>query len=203
MFANHCEPEDHIGRIVGIDPGSTTLGCAMIEYDVRTFEILRTCAYTFNADKMKLDQLAVLNHSERFARIWDLSDALYEVFRDLQPTHIISESPFLKRKFPQAFAVLTEVVFGVRMAVRKYDPTMPLDLVDPPTAKMAVGANPKGKKGASQAEKKKEVHTALAKLLPELVFDSDNSVAAFEDLDEHSVDSIAIAYSKWKQLSGE
>jgi Holliday junction resolvasome RuvABC endonuclease subunit len=195
MFTNHCEPDDHIGRIVGIDPGSTTLGCALIEYDVRTLAILRTCAYTFNADKMRLDDLASLNHSERFARIFALQQALYSVFLDLRPNIVISESPFLKRRFPTAFGVLTEVVFAIRMAVRQYDPTMQLDLIDPPSAKMATGATGKAKKD--------EVHAALKKLLAGLHFDPSYSAMPFNELDEHSVDAIAIAYSMWKKLTAE
>ncbi|BAW19060.1 putative crossover junction endodeoxyribonuclease RuvC [Ralstonia phage RP31] len=197
MFTNNCEPDDHIGRIVGIDPGSTTLGCTLLEYDVRTMEILRLCAYTFNADKMRLDDLTVLNHSERYARIIELSEALYNVFLNVRPNFIISESPFLKRRFPQAFAVLTEVVFGIRMAVRKYDPTMQLDLVDPPTAKKAVGIV-----GKEDMKSKTKVHECLKKLiLPK--FDAAHSAAEFAELDEHSTDSGAIAYYKWKKLCEE
>lgn len=195
MFANHCESEEHIGRIVGIDPGSTTLGCALIEYDVRTLEILRTCTYTFNAAKMRLDDLVTLNYSERFARIFALEDALLGVFLDVRPNYIASESPFLKRRFPQAFAVLTEVVYAIRMAVRRYDPVMTLDLVDPPTAKIAVGSTGKGTK--------EQVHAALKKLLPVLHFDEAHSACRFEDLDEHSTDSMAIAYWRWTKLVEE
>lgn len=195
MFVNDCEPDDHVGRIIGIDPGSTTLGCTLLEYDVRTMEIIRLCAYTFNADKMRLDDLTTINHSERYARIFKLVDTLYDVFMKVRPNYIISESPFLKRRFPQAFAVLTEVVLSVRMAVRRYDPTMSLDLVDPPTAKMAVGATGKANK--------EEVHAALKKLLPTLHFDESKSAASFAELDEHSTDGAAIAYYKWKRLCEE
>ncbi len=197
MFTNHCESEDHIGRIVGIDPGSTTLGCAVIEYDVRTLEILRTCTYTFNAGKMRLDDLAVLNHSERYARIYELEDALFDVFMDLSPNYIACESPFLKRRFPQAFGVLTEVVYAIRMAVRRYDPTMTLDLVDPPTAKKAVGVVRR-----EDMSSKTKVHELVKEILYDK-FDEAHSAEAFKDLDEHSTDSMAIAYWRWKRLTEE
>jgi Holliday junction resolvasome RuvABC endonuclease subunit len=194
MFTNHCEADLHIGRIIGIDPGSTTLGCSMLEYDVRTLEITRLCAYTFNADKMRLDELITLNHSERYARILALSDALHDVFVANPPNHIACESPFLKRRFPQAFAVLTEVVFGVRLAVRRYDPTMELDLVDPPTAKKAVGIVRK-----EDMSSKTKVHERLKALLHDK-FDEAHSAASFAELDEHSTDGGAIAYWRWKKL---
>lgn len=194
MFTNHCDTEEHVGRIIGIDPGSTTLGCSMLEYDVRTLEITRLCAYTFNADRMRLDDLAALNHSERFARILALSEALHDVFVANPPNHVACESPFLKRRFPQAFAVLTEVVFGVRLAVRRYDPTMELDLVDPPTAKKAVGIVRR-----EDMSSKTKVHECLKTLLLDK-YDEDHSGRSFAKLDEHSTDGGAIAYWRWKKL---
>lgn len=192
MFVNDCENNQEVGRIIGIDPGSTTLGVSIIEYDVRTLKILRTCAYTLNASKMRLNELDIENHSDRYARIYELGDALYDLFVAAAPNFIISESPFLSRRMPTTFAVLTEVVFAIRYAVRKYDPTIKLDLVDPPSAKMAVGASGKAKKD--------QVHAALKKIEAEICFDEANSAFAFNLLDEHSVDAIAIGYYKWKKL---
>jgi Holliday junction resolvasome RuvABC endonuclease subunit len=184
-----------VGLIVGIDPGSTTMGFSILEYDLHSFEIVRTYARTFNAGKMKLNELDIVNHSERYARIYELMDTLYDAFVEIQPTFVISESPFMAMRMPQAYGALVEVVFAVRSALRKYDPTMTLDLIDPPRAKNAVGA-------AGNA-KKEQVHTSLKKLLPILHFDEALSAKSFDELDEHSVDGIAIAYSRWKKLIDE
>lgn len=194
-MTNNRDSEQQVGRIVGIDPGSTTLGFAVLEYDLRTFEIVRTYARTFNAGKMKLNALDIANHSERYARIYELTDTLYDAFVELMPNFVISESPFMAMRRPQAYGALVEVVFAIRSALRKYDPTMSLDLIDPPSAKNAVGA-------AGNA-KKEQVHIAMKKLLPTLHFDESLSGASFDELDEHSVDGSAIAYSRWKKLTEE
>ena len=189
------DPDQQVGRIVGIDPGSTTLGFSILEYDLHSFEIVRTYARTFNAGKMKLSELDIANHSERYARIYELMDTLYDAFVEMEPTFVISESPFMAMRRPQAYGALVEVVFAIRSALRKYDPTMNLDLIDPPRAKNAVGA-------AGNA-KKEQVHDALKKLLPTLHFDESLSSESFDELDEHSVDGLAIAYSRWKKLTEE
>jgi Holliday junction resolvasome RuvABC endonuclease subunit len=195
MFTNDDDVDQAICRIIGIDPGSTTLGFSVLEYDARTLKIIRTYAFTFNAGKMKLSDLDIENHSERYARIYELMEALYEKFLELKPTFVICESPFMAMRRPQAYGALVEVVFAIRSALRKYDPTMPLDLIDPPSAKNAVGA-------AGNA-KKEQVHAAMKKLLPALHFDVLLSDAPFDLLDEHSVDGTAIAYSRWKKLIDE
>lgn len=195
MFTNDDDLDQAICRIIGIDPGSTTLGFSVLEYDARTLKIIRTYAFTFNAGKMKLSDLDIETHSERYARIYELMEALYEKFVELKPTFVICESPFMAMRRPQAYGALVEVVFAIRSALRKYDPTMSLDLIDPPSAKNAVGA-------AGNA-KKEQVQVALMKLLPELHFDESLSEASFVKLDEHSVDGTAIAYSRWKKLVDE
>lgn len=195
MLLNDDDLDQAICRIVGIDPGSTTLGFSIIEYDARTYEIIRTYAHTFNAGKMILNDLDILNHSERYARIYELMDVIYDEFVILHPTFVICESPFMAMRRPQAYGALVEVVFAIRSALRKYDPTMQLDLIDPPRAKNAVGA-------AGNA-KKEQVQAALRKILPALHYDARLSGKSFDDLDEHSVDGIAIAYSRWKKLTEE
>jgi Holliday junction resolvasome RuvABC endonuclease subunit len=192
----HDQDLDHaICRIVGIDPGSTTLGFSVLEYDARTLKIIRVYAHTFNASKMKLNLLDIESHSERYARIYELMEAIYEGFVELQPNFVISESPFMAMRRPQAYGALVEVVFAIRSALRKYDPTMSLDLIDPPSAKNAVGAPGNAKK--------EQVFAALKKMLPQLNFDEERSGCTFDELDEHSVDGIAIAYSRWKKLTEE
>lgn len=183
---------------MGIDPGSTTLGVTIIEYDVITLEITKTYSHTLNAGRIPLNENDVALNNERYARIFLLANILYELFREYGPNFVVSESPFLKRRFPLAFAVLTEVVFAIRMALHRYDPTIKLELVDPPTAKKAVGAIiTKGK------EQKNPVRDALIKLLPDLNYDPTHYEQEFLCLDEHSIDSIAIAYWKWVTLTTE
>lgn len=195
MFSFDDDLDQSICRIIGIDPGSTTLGFSIIEYDARTFSIIRTYAHTLNAGKMKLNLQDIENHSERYARIYEISEAMYESFIELRPNLVISESPFMALKQPTAYAALVEVVFAIRTALRKYDPLMSLNLIDPPRAKNAVGAPGNAKKD--------QVKEAVEKILPALHFDEIESGCTFLELDEHAVDGIAIAYSRWLKLVEE
>lgn len=183
------------GRIVSIDPGSTTLGVAIIDYHPFTMEIVKSFSFTLNVGRMPLNTDTIEKHSDRYARIFMLMDLLVEIFIRYSPNHIVSESPFLKKRFPLAFAVLTEVVLCIRMAVKRYDAAMRLDMVEPSKAKAAVGAViTKGK------EQKEPVRLALLAKLKELCFDRELSDTDFELLDEHSIDAIAVGYCKLEQL---
>lgn len=85
-----------------------------------------------------------------------------------------------------------ETVYAVRTALRNYDSTIPLDLVDPPTAKIAVGA--KGNAG------KEEVLAGLVKVCEKegALFDEEKSGMTIKEIDEHSSDGLAIAYWRYK-----
>lgn len=195
MSTSIDELDQSICRIIGIDPGSTTLGFSVLEYDAKTYDIIRTYAYTFNAGKMQLNIQDIENHSERYARIYEIMEALYKAFYRIRPNHVVSESPFMAILRPSAFAPLVEVVFAIRSALRKYDPLMSLSLIDPPSAKNAVGAPGNAKKDV--------VKVCVEKLLDVLHFDAEESGCEFAALDEHAVDGIAIAYSRWKKLIDE
>lgn len=182
-------------RIVSIDPGSTTLGVAVIDYDPMTMKIVKTFSFTLNVGRMPLNTDTIEKHSDRYARIFMLMDLLVEIFIRYSPNHIVSEAPFLKKRFPLAFAVLTEVVLCIRMAVKRYDSAIRLDMVEPSKAKAAVGAIvTKGK------EQKEPVRAALMLMLDDLCFDPELSDTVFELLDEHSIDAIAVGYCKLEQL---
>ena len=91
-----------------------------------------------------------------------------------------------------AYGALMEIVFAVRRAVLDYDNTQPLDTVDPPRAKKAVGATGNAKKP--------EMMASVLKLKEEFKLDEVTSNSTIENLDEHSIDALAIAYFKLQSL---
>lgn len=93
-------------------------------------------------------------------------------------------------RFAAAFRALTECMVFISDAVGRYDPMMLLHVVDPPTAKMAVGLVIK--KGMTKDDVKKAV-LALKDL------ENPNGII-LEDLDEHSIDSIAVGYYLAKRI---
>lgn len=191
-----CNPEaeDHILRIMGIDPGTTTMGVGVLEVDLRTMKIVSSAARTLNADKLNCSELDEKVHGARYSRIFLLSEILNELFGSIRPGYVACESSFMKRRMPTAYGALMETVYAVRVALRMYDRTIALDLVDPPTAKMAVGASGKADKDA--------VLAAIMAKGDEFSFSEHYSGKKLINVDEHSSDALAIAYWKWNKIRG-
>ena len=189
----HLMPNDpgDIATIVGIDPGSDTLGLANLSFSISQMQVLSWAAQTFVGSKLPINEWMSNMHSHRFARIDAHRLNLIYAFNFHQPVAIVCESPFFSSKFPQAFGALIETVSGIRQAVWDYDKTIGLDLIDPPSVKKAVGAA--GNAG------KEEVQSAVVRLLGHCYTGS----LPLERLDEHSFDAVAVAYSKFMQFKGK
>ena len=174
-------------RVIGIDPGSVTLGVACMTVDVNTLQIVNTQAVTFIGTKLPIDPWMEQMHSPRFARIAAHKENLKNVFNYCHPIVVACESPFYNPSRPHAYGVLVETLDAIRHAVWEYDPCLSLELTDPPTIKMAVG----GKGNADKDEMKR-----LILRLPDLNF---TGMTPLHLLDEHSIDAIAVAYTKLLQ----
>lgn len=181
-------------KIIGIDPGSTTMGVGVIDLSCTKGTIIRTSCKTLNAAKMRIPALSTEVNGERLSRIFELSNALVDIFSEVRPTFVACESPFMSRRMPIAYGALMETVYAVRLALQIYDSTISLDLVDPPTAKIAVGAKGNADKVA--------VLKALTDLNSELCFSAELSGKELSEIDEHSSDGIAIAYWRMKKFVG-
>jgi hypothetical protein len=182
----HLLPGDasRVGSILGIDPGTQSLGTGIIDIDVTTLEIVRSTATTFVGDKLGPNRWLANVHSDRFARLDAHRRNLLELLHLVQPISVVCESPFFNSRRPQAFSALVETVDMVRHAVWEYDQNMVLDLIDPPSVKRAVNAA--GNAG------KDDVHLAISKI-SEFKY---SGLIPFASLDEHSIDALAVAYSK-------
>lgn len=170
-------------RVVGIDPGTETLGFSVLDLDLTSGKIAVAHSETVNSQKiLGAYRTEERVHGLRTARLMALEDRLFLYLEHHQPHAVCAESPFMSR-FPQAFAALTECVSHVRRAVCRYDRYMSLEMVDPPTAKKAVGVTVK--RGIT----KEDVKIAIEKLKLEYA-----EGMSLDSLDEHSVDSIAVGY---------
>lgn len=184
-----------IGSVIGFDPGSNHLGMGVIELDVVSLEIQRTYANTFSPEKYVDSVTVAETHGDRYSRIFKLSEIILAELIEIKPIAIVCEAPFISRLRPMAYGALVEVCYAVRQAVNNYSATEPLYLIDPPRAKQAVGAK--------HNAQKEEVLAALLAKAEELKFDSSASKGrVLKDIDEHSSDGIAIAYSMINNYRG-
>ncbi|MND25671.1 hypothetical protein D3C87_1317840 [compost metagenome] len=172
-------------RVGSIDPGTDTLGTAVHDVDLFTGEVILRDATTLHGERNSRRYPGVAEvHGNRWAKLHSHEIEILHWLRYFQPNALICESPFLGR-FPQAFEALVECKTAIRRALYQYDLTMPLETVDPPSAKIAVGAPGKSKK-------KEEVMRGILKL-PNYRNESGKQI---EFLDEHSTDAIAVGYYK-------
>lgn len=178
--------------IVGIDPGTDTLGVAVLSFDARTLEIVSTEALTLHGAKEGRNTWATEIHGDRAGRIETHRQFLLNLFLRVRPLSIASESPFVSRAFPQAGLTLTEVVSAIRHAVMQYDVWTPLIMISPTEAKNAVGVS--GKTGGTDG--KALMQTAV---LAMPIFKYQGYIPIGQ-LDEHAIDAMAIAYCQYRKL---
>ena len=181
-----------IASIMGTDPGSDTLGCTALRFNIDTLELDSFYAHTFKGKRMGRHSWVTEVHGERYGRIDALEGALIRAFNEETPIAIASESPFFSHLHPGSYRPLVEVMCTIRNAVRAYDPWQSLYEIDPPSVKNSVGVN--GGKGGKEG---KEIMKRAVLGIPELMRIATQDV---EQLDEHSIDSLAVAYCLYKRL---
>lgn len=172
--------------ILGIDPGSTNLGIAILNFELFSKEIISTEAFTINADRLVLNNSWLSeNYDNKTARITALREKLLYILDYYDPVAIACESPFYNPKRPQAYGVLVEVLAMIRSVVIEHDDWKKLHMIDPSSVKQAVGApgNANKETMAYHIGRMNQLN-----ILRECV------------LDEHSVDATAVAYCKYIRL---
>lgn len=188
LFSHTALP--YAANIIGIDPGSQTLGLAVITFDVRDLSIISSQAQTFTASKMPgMNEWDCEIHNQRFSRINTHYDNILTILHHYQPIQVSCESPFYNPRMPMAFEVLVETMNAIRRATHAYDPWRHLYLVEPSTVKNAVGA----KGGADKIGMKQAVGSlrGILKIINDQQYDY---------FDEHSIDALAVAYARYSGL---
>ena len=182
--------------LLGIDPGSSTLGVAILEINSITFSIVATTAYTIEATKLELFNTLDLRLPERERRLRAISKAISLYLEDYKPLTLAIESPFFNSRKPSAYAVLIETMYVLKQTARAYDLNLPIIEVDPPTAKKAIGVR------RLKAKERRRLKLTTKDLVREalLPLTALKLTSDIDSLDEHSLDAIAVAYSSYKQI---
>jgi len=180
-----------IYRILSIDPGSYNLGFAVIDIDValRTATVVNAGTFYSKGAPEQWQFLAEIQ-GERFTRFHYLYQAVSDLLVQTQPQWVISEAPYLG-KFLQAYEALVECLSMVRQAVYHYNPALPLETVDPPSVKKAVGAS-------GRSKDKDIVRVALSQMSKLHWRDT-----TINTLDEHAIDAVAVGCYKIRCVSSD
>lgn len=181
-------------RACGIDPGTDTLGYAIVSMDLDTLKIQLEKVATYEAARAtrKLPDLSHLLGPRTVRLRWH-TDNLLEQFQSDQPHTVTVESPFLGR-FATAFEALIECRTAIRSAILQYQEGTVMELIDPLSVKKAMGALPAPVKGKRKRKKRKTGKTKEEiKLALTRIKDVDWGDVDLLELDEHSIDAIAVA----------
>lgn len=183
--------ENCVCHLMAIDPGSSSLGVAVYEIHLNTLAIISSTAFTLTANQSNhyLKEHSKM-YGDKMARLNSLQADLSELFDYYRPALVVCESPFFNRFTPNAYAILTEMVNLIKYTLFQFNNHIPFFTVDPPTAKKAIGA-----KGNA---KKDEMTLAIDDIRHMLKLKNNPF-----DLDEHSIDALAIGYFGWKKYIEE
>ena len=174
--------------ILGIDPSSTMVGyCLMyvcpngvIDYTVAwSVNLQRTDFYSFENAQSIGDKVERINALYRY-----MSDTL----KTYQPDFVVSEQPFTNAKYPDAGLALAEVFSSIKIALGHYSPCKQLHVLPPKSAKKQLGD--------ANADKDK-MRYLVGNIVNQINLSRDTG---FERLDEHAIDAIAMAYTRYKSM---
>ena len=168
--------------IVGIDPGSETLGVCLLFFNVITMQITRIVPRTYIGSRLPAEPMLCILHSDRVSRIKSHENNLLNLMIEHNPVAIASEAPFYNPRRPNAYGALVEVICAIRNAVIHYSDTVKLYHIPPSNVKRAIGA-----KGNAD----KDIVKYHVGCIPEIV---NSLIVPLSILDEHSVDAMAVAY---------
>lgn len=170
-------------RVMGIDPGSRTLGISIVDCFLYEQQLVLTEAWTLNTEQaIRRNRFHAARVGEHQVRMEAIRDDVLLGMQNYYPDVVIMETPYLGR-LPQSFFVLTQVMTAIEQAVAAYSTAMFLEKVDPATVKKAIGVP-----GNSSD---KELMRKAVNALPYL---ENLSGRTMESLSEHAIDSTAVAH---------
>lgn len=179
-------------KILAIDPGLNNIGVAIFNIQANPLTILSIEALTLKEDKVlsyvPLDEDYV---TERMVKRFRMVDGVLRFVKEVQPSVLVSESPFFNRLMPSSFAVLTEVITDIFNATLEYNNNIRIATVEPLLVKHTLGvAGKKGKDVVREAmEKIDEVISVLN--------------TPIDTLDEHAIDAIGVGLTYFKRRLNE
>ena len=175
---------------MGIDPGTNNTGISILKYDYETRDIGSVDALTIDGSKTYdiASEDLMYSHGDRFHRIYSIAAVAQRLMKHHEPLEIACESPFYHRLHPGSFAPLLEVVYAMRMAAIRFNPHVRFITYEPLLVKKTLS----GKAFADKHQMKealKNNETISSKLITPL-----------EEMTEHAIDAIGIAYTHYIHL---
>ncbi len=169
--------------IIGIDPGINYTGISV--YTLTDYnQLVSIEAFTIrpsSIDTRIVEDIDIVG--ERYIKLNSLRCTIASICNHYKPSAVICEGPFYSRFRPMAYASLVETLTFIRQGVYSYNPYISIVVIQPLLIKKTIGAGVMdGKVDVTRAI---NAHPELISVL----------VNDLYELDEHSQDAIAIAYT--------
>ena len=172
--------------ICGVDPGTNHVGFSSLVLNPDTLQIENIWSTSLRVDKLpSYPEYNATTHTERVEKLLKIRHAVVKLLRYWTPRHMACESPFYNRLRPGAYGPLVESVLMIKLAAFEHNPNMSFYSIEPSVIKKSVGAGHISDKHAVKAAILN--HTTLSSFGFPL-----------QDLDEHALDSLAVAFAYWK-----
>ena len=178
-------PTEDVIRILGIDPGTDTLGIALVDVSIDDYKPRLVYAHTFVASREVAGRdwgSQILGN--RDLRLANHYDNLYSLLCQVTPTLVAAESPFLARGRVSSFEALVECYAMLRSVCWEYSSSLYLRRMDPITVKNSVNVS-----------HIKTDKSDVKKAVIELYSESCVGVVNIESLDEHAIDAVAVCHA--------
>lgn len=170
---------DKMVRISCVDPGTSHLGLAVLDWEYGTDQAEVVWADTVHATNPTHDSSFAETVGRRDARLVYLESKWEEFLRISCPTFTCTETPFMQRKTLSAYESGVELQLMLRRALWRVYPEKVLHGFNPIIVKSFVGVEAKG-------TDKTHMRAAVMKLY------ADHTLIDLSTLDEHSIDGVAV-----------
>ncbi|ANZ48932.1 hypothetical protein HOV30_gp082 [Erwinia phage Derbicus] len=171
---------DNMVRIVGVDPGTSHLGLAVLDWEWGTDQAEVVWASTVHVKDATHESDFTESCGKRDKRMEQLEAAWEEFLELVGGTFFITETPFMLRSKLSAYESGVELQKMLRTGLWKKHPQKVLHGINPIMVKSFVGVVAKG-------TTKEDMAAAVQKLY------ANHTLIDLSVLDEHSIDGIAVA----------
>lgn len=165
--------------IVGIDPGTTNTGVAVMVID-NSLQVLSIKPYLLSIAPYNIYNMNYENYTER---LFNISARVSNLLHAVRPEHIAVETPFYNSLRPAAYGPLSELLYALKCCITNYDASVTSMLYTPSQIKTTVKSNAIGSK-----EDMLVTMLSIPEVVSKLNVDLNN-------ITDHEVDAIAIAYT--------
>lgn len=192
--------DDSKTYILGIDPGTTTIGFCAMEIDPLTCERKSFEAFTVNAEKpcggRQFNMDLTESHSAIFARLKEISNRFDSILRHYKPVQVATELPFFNAFHPNAYSPLVQVLAMLENTVYEWNPHKPLYRIENTTAKALIYPTSKEERKKIQA-----IKGSKDRIIACIKQHADFGWIPINELDEHSIDACLIAECQRRRLA--